>query len=98
MRSTAKQWNDLKGFGKNRKDETPGEGMERKGSRKSRAGDAQPSLDETLQMKLEQESVHVLGETLTPNITNTPTIPTIRLPLLLHLLFTHLFVPTTSSD
>ncbi|CAL8398514.1 unnamed protein product [Arctogadus glacialis] len=42
-------------FGKHRKDESPGERMERKGSSKSRAGDGPTSLDDTVQMRLEQE-------------------------------------------
>ncbi|XP_056440803.1 partitioning defective 3 homolog [Gadus chalcogrammus] len=46
---------DMFRFGKHRKDEPPGERMERKGSSKSRAGDGPTSLDDTVQMRLEQE-------------------------------------------
>ncbi|CAL8322733.1 unnamed protein product [Boreogadus saida] len=46
-----------RGFGKHRKDEPPGERMERKGSSKSRAGDGPTSLDDTVQMRLEQERI-----------------------------------------
>ena len=42
-------------FGKHRKDERPGDRMERKSSSKSKAEDMQASEDETLRMRLEQE-------------------------------------------
>ncbi|CAL8293354.1 unnamed protein product [Lota lota] len=48
---------DMFRFGKHRKDEPPGERMERKGSSKSRAGNGPASLYETVQMKLEQERI-----------------------------------------
>uniref|UniRef100_A0A673BZ49 PDZ domain-containing protein n=1 Tax=Sphaeramia orbicularis TaxID=375764 RepID=A0A673BZ49_9TELE len=44
-------------FGKHRKDERPGDRMERKGSSKSKAEDMQASEEETLRMKLEQERI-----------------------------------------
>ncbi|KAM4606360.1 partitioning defective 3 homolog [Polymixia lowei] len=44
-------------FGKHRKDERPGERMERKGSSKSKAEDVQASEEETLRMRLEQERI-----------------------------------------
>ncbi|XP_056155039.1 partitioning defective 3 homolog [Lampris incognitus] len=44
-------------FGKHRKDEQPGERMERKGSSKSKTEDTQASEEETLRMKLEQERI-----------------------------------------
>lgn len=42
-------------FGKHRRDERPGDRMERKGSSKSKAEDMQASEEETLRMRLEQE-------------------------------------------
>lgn len=42
-------------LGKHRKDERPGEKIERKASSKSKAEDAQVSEEETLLMRLEQE-------------------------------------------
>lgn len=42
-------------FGKHRRDERPGDRMERKGSSKSKAEDVQASEEETLRMRLEQE-------------------------------------------
>lgn len=42
-------------FGKSRRDERPGDRMERKGSSKSKAEDVQASEEETLRMRLEQE-------------------------------------------
>ncbi|XP_034428503.1 partitioning defective 3 homolog isoform X2 [Hippoglossus hippoglossus] len=44
-------------FGKHRKDERPGDRMERKSSSKSKAEDMQASEDETLRMRLEQERI-----------------------------------------
>ncbi|XP_029313893.1 partitioning defective 3 homolog [Cottoperca gobio] len=44
-------------FGKHRRDENPGDRMERKGSSKSKAEDMQASEDETLRMRLEQERI-----------------------------------------
>ncbi|XP_053268605.1 partitioning defective 3 homolog isoform X3 [Pleuronectes platessa] len=44
-------------FGKHRKDEQPGDRMERKSSSKSKAEDVQASEDETLRMRLEQERI-----------------------------------------
>ncbi|XP_075968718.1 partitioning defective 3 homolog [Anarhichas minor] len=46
-------------FGKHRKDERPGDGMERKGSSKSKAEDMQASEEETMRMRREQERIHV---------------------------------------
>ncbi|XP_034416233.1 partitioning defective 3 homolog isoform X2 [Cyclopterus lumpus] len=44
-------------FGKHRKDERPGDRMERKGSSKSKAEDMQASEEETMRMRLEQERI-----------------------------------------
>uniref|UniRef100_A0A8C9ZQP2 Par-3 family cell polarity regulator n=1 Tax=Sander lucioperca TaxID=283035 RepID=A0A8C9ZQP2_SANLU len=44
-------------FGKHRRDERPGDRMERKGSSKSKAEDMQASEEETLRMRLEQERI-----------------------------------------
>ncbi|XP_030254878.1 partitioning defective 3 homolog [Sparus aurata] len=44
-------------FGKSRRDERPGDRMERKGSSKSKAEDVQASEEETLRMRLEQERI-----------------------------------------
>ncbi|XP_068603804.1 partitioning defective 3 homolog [Brachionichthys hirsutus] len=44
-------------FGKHRKDEQPGDGMERTGSGKSKAEDMQASQEETVRMRLEQERI-----------------------------------------
>ncbi|KAM7370152.1 hypothetical protein PAMP_011430 [Pampus punctatissimus] len=44
-------------FGKHRRDEQPGDRMERKGSSKSKAEDMQASEEETLRMRLEQERI-----------------------------------------
>ncbi|XP_068160046.1 partitioning defective 3 homolog [Antennarius striatus] len=44
-------------FGKHRKDEQPGDRMERTGSRKSKAEDMQASQEETVRMRLEQERI-----------------------------------------
>ncbi|XP_042366103.1 partitioning defective 3 homolog isoform X2 [Plectropomus leopardus] len=48
---------DMFRFGKHRKDERPGDRMERKGSSKSKAQDMQASEEETLRMRLEQERI-----------------------------------------
>uniref|UniRef100_UPI0037E96FBA partitioning defective 3 homolog n=1 Tax=Semicossyphus pulcher TaxID=241346 RepID=UPI0037E96FBA len=48
---------DMFRFGKHRKDERPGDRMERKGSSKSKAEDMQASEEETLRMRLEQERI-----------------------------------------
>lgn len=42
-------------FGKHRKDERPGEKMDRKGSSKWRLEETQVSEEETLRMRMEQE-------------------------------------------
>lgn len=42
-------------FGKNRKDERPGDRIERKSSSKSKAEDMQATEEETLRMRREQE-------------------------------------------
>lgn len=42
-------------FGKHRKDERPGEKMDRKGSSKWRPEETQVSEEDTLKMRLEQE-------------------------------------------
>lgn len=42
-------------FGKHRKDERPGEKMDRKGSNKWRLEETQVSEEETLKMRMEQE-------------------------------------------
>lgn len=44
-------------FGKHRRDERPGDRMERKGSSKSKVEDMQASEEETLRMRLEQERI-----------------------------------------
>ncbi|CAK6952031.1 partitioning defective 3 homolog isoform X2 [Scomber scombrus] len=44
-------------FGKHRRDERPGDRMERKGSSKSKAEDMQASEEETQRMRLEQERI-----------------------------------------
>ncbi|XP_044195701.1 partitioning defective 3 homolog isoform X3 [Thunnus albacares] len=44
-------------FGKHRRDERPGDRMERKGSSKSKAEDVQASEEETQRMRLEQERI-----------------------------------------
>ncbi|XP_070842247.1 partitioning defective 3 homolog isoform X2 [Chaetodon trifascialis] len=44
-------------FGKHRRDERPGDRIERKGSSKSKAEDMQASEEETLRMRLEQERI-----------------------------------------
>uniref|UniRef100_A0A3Q3KBR8 PDZ domain-containing protein n=1 Tax=Monopterus albus TaxID=43700 RepID=A0A3Q3KBR8_MONAL len=46
-------------FGKHRRDEQPGERMERKISSKSNAKDMQPSDEETMRLRLEQERIQV---------------------------------------
>ncbi|XP_035489122.2 partitioning defective 3 homolog isoform X4 [Scophthalmus maximus] len=48
---------DMFRFGKHRKDERPGERMDRKGSSKWRAEETQVSEEETLKMRLEQERI-----------------------------------------
>uniref|UniRef100_A0A3Q3EMH1 Par-3 family cell polarity regulator n=1 Tax=Labrus bergylta TaxID=56723 RepID=A0A3Q3EMH1_9LABR len=48
---------DMFRFGKHRRDERPGDRMERKGSSKSKAEDMQASEEETLRMRLEQERI-----------------------------------------
>ncbi|CAJ1081811.1 partitioning defective 3 homolog isoform X2 [Xyrichtys novacula] len=48
---------DMFRFGKHRKDERPGDRMERKGSSKSKAEDMQASEEETLRMRMEQERI-----------------------------------------
>nr|XP_033494840.1 partitioning defective 3 homolog isoform X1 [Epinephelus lanceolatus] len=48
---------DMFRFGKHRRDERPGDRMERKGSSKSKAEDTQASEEETLRMRLEQERI-----------------------------------------
>uniref|UniRef100_A0A668A416 Par-3 family cell polarity regulator alpha, b n=1 Tax=Myripristis murdjan TaxID=586833 RepID=A0A668A416_9TELE len=48
---------DMFRFGKHRKDERPGEKMERKGSSKWRPEETQASEEETLKMRLEQERI-----------------------------------------
>ncbi|KAM3593420.1 uncharacterized protein V6R79_012640 [Siganus canaliculatus] len=48
---------DMFRFGKSRRDERPGDRIERKGSSKSRAEDTQASEEETLRMRLEQERI-----------------------------------------
>ncbi|KAG9355182.1 hypothetical protein JZ751_000020 [Albula glossodonta] len=48
-------------FGKHRKDERLGDKMERKGSSKSKLEDTQASEEETLRMRLEQESLKQLS-------------------------------------
>ncbi|XP_034561680.1 partitioning defective 3 homolog isoform X2 [Notolabrus celidotus] len=48
---------DMFRFGKQRKDERPGDRMERKGSSKSKAEDMQASEEETLRMRMEQERI-----------------------------------------
>ncbi|XP_054478470.1 partitioning defective 3 homolog isoform X2 [Anoplopoma fimbria] len=48
---------DMFRFGKHRKDEQPGDRMERKGSSKSKAEDMQASEEETMRMRLEQERI-----------------------------------------
>ena len=45
----------LRRFGKNRKDERPGDKMERKGSKKSKSEEPMVSEGRELQMRLEQE-------------------------------------------
>ncbi|KAK2858660.1 hypothetical protein Q5P01_003280 [Channa striata] len=44
-------------FGKHRRDEQAGDRMERKSSSKFKAEDMQPSVEETMQMRLEQERI-----------------------------------------
>ncbi|KAM6953114.1 partitioning defective 3 homolog [Aplochiton taeniatus] len=62
-KSKAKKGGVLKGlgdmfrFGKHRKDDGPGERMERKGSSKSKMEDMHASEDETSRMRLEQERI-----------------------------------------
>ncbi|KAL2085977.1 hypothetical protein ACEWY4_019297 [Coilia grayii] len=48
---------DMFRFGKHRKDEKPGDKMERKGSSKSKAEDTQVSEEEMMRMRLEQERI-----------------------------------------
>ncbi|XP_074549248.1 partitioning defective 3 homolog isoform X2 [Halichoeres trimaculatus] len=48
---------DMFRFGKHRRDERPGDRMERKGSSKSKAEDMQASEEETLRMRMEQERI-----------------------------------------
>ncbi|XP_060920141.1 partitioning defective 3 homolog isoform X2 [Labrus mixtus] len=48
---------DMFRFGKHRRDERPGDRIERKGSSKSKAEDMQASEEETLRMRLEQERI-----------------------------------------
>ncbi|XP_072307285.1 partitioning defective 3 homolog [Eucyclogobius newberryi] len=48
---------DMFRFGKQRKDNRTADKMERKGSSKSKVEESQPSEDETLRMKLEQERI-----------------------------------------
>ncbi|XP_062376676.1 partitioning defective 3 homolog isoform X2 [Sardina pilchardus] len=48
---------DMFRFGKHRKDEKPGDKMERKGSSKSKMEDTQVSEEETMRMRLEQERI-----------------------------------------
>lgn len=45
----------LSRFGKHRKDERPGEKMDRKGSSKWRTEETQVSDEETMKMRMEQE-------------------------------------------
>ncbi|KAG7487483.1 hypothetical protein MATL_G00024000 [Megalops atlanticus] len=48
---------DMFRFGKHRKEERPGDKMERKGSSKSKAEETQASEEETLRMRLEQQRI-----------------------------------------
>ncbi|KAM4534142.1 partitioning defective 3 homolog isoform 3-T3 [Odontesthes bonariensis] len=56
-KSVLKGLGEMFRFGKHRKDERPGDGVERKNSTKSKTEDAQATAEETLRMRLEQERI-----------------------------------------